>query len=130
MYYPSGKKFSSYLCNVVAILAVIGCQAHRSIAATQASLQPLTGTTAAQHSSTQQLIIKFKLNAFACNAAGIEQLSSATRVMLEFIRPMSGDACVIKQLDESSIDLLRGQERLRQHPAVEWLELDARKKAL
>src|ERR1700738_158496 len=46
----------------------------------------------------QQLIIKFKPNTFTCDSAGIEKLSTATGLQLRFIRPMSGDACVITQI--------------------------------
>jgi len=125
MYRLSGKKFLSGLCNAMAILAVIGCQAHPVIAASQSSPQPIAETTAAQ-----QLIIKFRPDTIACDAAGTAQLSSATRVPLEYVRPMSGDACVIRQLAGDANDFLRGQELLRQHPAVEWVEQDAKKKAL
>jgi len=43
---------------------------------------------------------------------------------------MSGDACVVKQFADGADDLLRGQETLRGNPAVEYLEPDARMKAL
>jgi hypothetical protein len=121
----SGKKLLLCLCNAMAILAMTGCQAHPFMAASQSSPQAIAGTMVAQ-----QLIIKFKPNTLACDAAGIAQLSSATRVPLEYVRPMSGDACVIRQLDEGADDFLRARELLRQHPAVEWLEQDEKKKAL
>jgi hypothetical protein len=125
VYYPSGKKILSFLGKVMAILAVTGCQALPSVSVAQASPQ-----TSAEAAMSQQLIIKFKPNTIACNAAGIAQLSSATRVTLEYVRPMSGDACVIKQLAVDANDFLRGQGLLRQHHAVEWLDQDAKKKAL
>ena len=58
----------------------------------QLSPTPITKTPV-----SQQLIIKFKTNTIECNPAGIAQLSSTTHVSLEFVRAMSGDACVVKQ---------------------------------
>lgn len=125
MYRLSGKKILLSICNAMAILAVTGCQSPPAVAASQSSPQPIAETTVAQ-----QLIIKFKPGTIACDAAGIAQLSSATKVPLEYVRPMSGDACVVRQLAGDANDFLQGQQLLRQHPAVEWLEQDARKKAL
>ena len=125
VYRLSGKKFLLGLCNAMVILAVIGCQTHPVIAASQSSPQPIAETKAAQ-----QLIIKFRPNTIACDAAGIAQLSAAMQVPLEYVRPMSGGACVIRQLAGDANDFLRGQELLMQHPAVEWVEQDAKKKAL
>jgi len=79
---------------------------------------------------SQQLIIKFKSITIACDAAGIAGLSSATEVPLEHVRPMSGDACVVKQFADNAIGLSQGQEILKQHPAIEWLEEDRMMKAL
>lgn len=84
----------------------------------------------AETSAFRQLIIKFRLGAIACDAAGIARFSSATRVPLEYIRPMSGDACVVRQSADSATGLEAGQETLRQHPDVELLEPDVRMKAL
>ncbi len=124
MYCPFDKKFFWGLCNWMAILDMAaGCQSAPVMADSQPAPQAVTA-------ATRQLIIKFKPNTLTCNAAGIAQLSSATRVPLEFIRPMSGDACVIKQLAVDTNDLLREQELLRQHSAVEWLEQDEKKRAL
>ena len=119
-----GKKSLLSLCNVMVILAVAGCQTPPAIADSVPSPQPVANTAA------RQLIINFKPNTIACNAAGIMQLSSATRVPLEYVRPMSGNACVIKQLAVDANDVLREQELLRHHPAVEWLGQDEKKKAL
>jgi hypothetical protein len=78
----------------------------------------------------QQLIVKFKPNTIACDAAEIAHLSAVTQVPLEHVRPMSGDACVIKQLADNAAGLSQGQETLKQHPAIEWLEEDRMMKAL
>lgn len=79
---------------------------------------------------SQQLIIKFKSTTIACDAAGIEGLSSATQVPLEHVRPMSGAACVVKQFADGEDGFSQGQEILKQHPAIEWLEEDRMMKAL
>lgn len=120
-----GKKILLSLGNMMAILAATGCQVSAPMAAPQPSPQSIVGTMA-----TQQLIIKFKPNTIVCDAAGIAQLSSATMVTLEYIRPMSGDACVVRQLAGDTGKLSLGQELLRQFPAIEWLVLDAKKRAL
>ena len=87
-------------------------------------------TTIIKASASRQLIIKFKPDTIACTPAGIAQLSSETRVSLEFGRTMSGDACVVKQFAEGADDFLRGQKTLRENPAVEYLEPDAIMKPL
>jgi hypothetical protein len=73
---------------------------------------------------SQQLIIKFKSNTIACDAAGIARVSAATQVPLRHIRPMSDDACVVQQFADNAEGLSHEQERLKQHPAIEWLEED------
>ncbi|HSL04887.1 MAG TPA: hypothetical protein VK901_15270 [Nitrospiraceae bacterium] len=78
---------------------------------------------------SQQLIVKFKPNTIACDAPEIARLSAVTRVPLEHVRPMSGDACVINQLADNAADLSQGEETLKQHPAIEWLEEDRMMKA-
>ena len=121
----SGKKILWGFCNLMVILAVGGCKSPTVMVDSLSSPQLVSNTVTAR-----QLIIKFKPDTLACNAAEIAQLSSATRVPLEYVRSMSGNACVIKQLAVDTNEFLRGQELLRQHPAIEWLEQDTRKKAL
>ena len=87
-------------------------------------------TTNIKGSASRRLIIKFKPDTIPCTPAGIAQLTSTTHVSLEYVRAMSGDACVVTQFAESAGDLLRGQETLRGNPAVEYLEPDAMMKAL
>jgi hypothetical protein len=87
-------------------------------------------TTIIKPSVSQQLIIKFKPNTIVCNPVGIAQLSSTTNVSLEFVRPMSGDACVVRQVADSADNLLHGQETLKNNPAVEYVEPDAVMKTL
>jgi hypothetical protein len=72
----------------------------------------------------------FKPNTIACDADGIAHLSAVTQVPLEHVRSMSGGACVIKQLANHAAGFSRGQELLKQHSAVEWLEEDRIIKAL
>lgn len=111
--------------NMVAVVAAVGCQ---QPSASTNPPQPAP-TTIIKASTSQQLIIKFKAGAIACNPAGIARLSSLAHVSLEFIRAMSGDACVVKQLADSADSLLQGQKILKQNPDVEYLELDAVMKA-
>jgi hypothetical protein len=73
---------------------------------------------------SQQLIIKFKSDTMACDAGGIASLSSATQVPLRHVRPMSPDTCVVQQFTDNAEGLSHEQERLKQHPAIEWLEED------
>lgn len=82
-------------------------------------------TIAAAAAPRQQLIIKFKPGTLTCDANGIARLASATSTTLEFVRPMSGDACVIQQLARQAEDFSQGESALKRHPAVELLELDA-----
>lgn len=104
----------------LAVLAVAtGCQ------------QPLANNILPQPASiSQQLIIKFKPGTIPCNSAGIAHLSSTTRISLEFIRPMSGDACVVKQFAINKEGLSQGQKKLQQHSSVELVEQDVEMKAL
>lgn len=125
MYSLSGKKILWGLCNLLVVLAMAGCQSPHVVADSLSPPQPVANTPA-----TRQLIIKFKPNTIECNTAGIAQLSAAAKVPLEYVRPMSGGACVIRQLAVEMNDLLRGQELLRRYSAVEWLEQDTKKKAL
>ncbi|MBI3902182.1 MAG: hypothetical protein HY306_04465 [Nitrosomonadales bacterium] len=116
------KRFLRVMPHILAALVASGCQSPPSDIAS--SHQPVAGT------EIRQLIAKFKPHTITCDAAGIAQLSSATGMAVEHVRPMSGDACVIKLQGSSEEDISRRVELLRRNPAVEWLELDAKKKAL
>jgi hypothetical protein len=96
----------------------------------RSNLSQPSPTTIIKASASQQLIIKFKPNTIACNPSGIAQLSSTTHVSLEFVRTMSGDACVVKQFADTADNLLHEQKTLKDNPAVEYLEPDAVMKAL
>jgi len=74
---------------------------------------------------SQQLIIKFKPQSVACTEQAVTRFSHAAKVQLEWLRPMSGDACVVIQSAGSQGELVKGQERLGRHPDIEWVEIDA-----
>ena len=113
---------------LVAIVLAGGCQ----MPPTPSTSSPpqLTPMSIGEMRVSQQLIVKFKPNTIACDAAGIAHLSAVTKVPLEHVRPMSGDACVIKLLADNAAGLSHGQEMLKEHPAIEWLEEDRMLKAL
>lgn len=73
----------------------------------------------------QQLIVKFKSDTFRCDHRDITRLAAQIDVVLDFVRPMSGDACVIRQIYGKASDFSRGQKLLEQHPSIEWVEVDA-----
>lgn len=77
----------------------------------------------------QQLILKFKPGTLQCDPAGVARLSSATATALQFIRPMSGDACVIRHSAADPASLSQEQKKIRQHPSIQWLEEDTVMKA-
>ncbi len=108
------------IMNAIAIAAATGCQVSPS------KSHPTTASPAAVDHQliSQQLIIKFKPNTTVCSAAGIAQLSASLQVPLEFVRIMSGNACVIKQRADSPSNFSLGQKILKQDLAVEWLEPD------
>jgi hypothetical protein len=119
----SGKRIMLGLFNAMGIISASGCYPAVS---DPGLAQPVN----AAGSANQRLIIKFKSAGITCDADGIAKLSATTRVSIEFIRPMSGDACVIQQSADSPEGLVQGQEVLRRHPAVEWLEQDRKMRAL
>src|SRR3954471_13978414 len=104
----------------VVVAAAIGCRSAPADEPPALSAEPVASVAA------QQIIVKFKRNTLSCNAAGVAQLSAATRVALQFVRPMSGDACVIRLVSGSVAEAVT---TLKQHPAVEWAEQDALMKA-
>ena len=121
-------KTRRHAVTLAAMVMVVGCQMPPppSASSQPQSVPMLSGNGAV----TQQLIIKFNSNTIACDAAGIASVSSATQVPLRHVRPLSGDACVVQQFADKADGLSHGQERLKQHPAIEWLEEDKMMKAL
>jgi len=120
-----GRKFLFALNNLMAVAVVTGCQAASVTAESISAPQ-----TFPNNAPTLQLMIKFRPNTLDCSTAGIARLSSDTLLHLVYIRPMSGDACVIKLLAVDDNDIGRANELLKKHPAVEWVEPDSKKKAM
>jgi hypothetical protein len=69
-----------------------------------------------------QLIVKFRPATVACDAAGIADLARQTRLDLQWIRPMSGQACVLRWQGNDPAQALA---TLQARPEVEWAETDA-----
>lgn len=125
MYFTRRTRFA--LANVV-LAMVSGC--HSASTESDYFHTPELPTSSMQTASYQQLIIKFRPDTVPCDEAGIARFSAVTKVQLTFVRTMSGQACVIRQLMDQEGGFLQGQTLLRQHPDVEWVELDAIMKAL
>ena len=121
-------KTRRHAVTLAAMVMALGCQMPPS-PSTSSPPQP-TPMSIGEMRVSQQLIIKFKPHTIACDATQIAHLSAVTRVPLEYVRPMSGDACVIKQLADDAAGLSQRQEALKHHPAIEWLEEDRMMKAL
>ncbi len=69
-----------------------------------------------------QVIVKFRPATFACDARGIADLSRKTGLDLQWLRPMSGDACV---LIVRSATPAKALATLQARPELEWAEADA-----
>lgn len=112
----------------VLAVPIIAAAATLLVPGCRSSLHENMPQHAAKTHAEQQLIIKFKAaNAerLVCNPDGIARLAAAAGVSLQFLRVMSGDACVIRQEASNATELIRGQARIKRHPAVEWVEEDA-----
>jgi hypothetical protein len=88
---------------------------------TWAAKMPVSGETAAV---IQQLIIKFKPDTVSCDADGIARFAYAIDLSLQYVRMMTGDACVVKLFSDSDEQSMRAQRLLKQRPEVEWAEVD------
>lgn len=75
--------------------------------------------------ASQQLMIKLKIASRSCNASDISVLAAATGEALTFLRPMSGNACVVSHAAKDNTFLRSGLQRLKSYDAVEWAEVDA-----
>lgn len=118
-------KTRRHAVTLAATVMVVGCQMPPSpFTSSPPQPAPMLIGMIGNGAVSQQLIIKFKSNTIACDAAGIASVSSATQVPLRHVRPMSGDACVVQQFADNAEGLSHEQERLKQHPAIEWLEED------
>lgn len=69
-----------------------------------------------------QLIVKFHPATLACDAAGIADLARKTHLDLQWIRPMSGQACVLRWQGKDAAGAIA---TLQARPEVEWAEMDA-----
>ena len=124
MHRLSGNKIPLIICAAMAVIAANGCQPIPAVAVPQARI-PTIAETAPPH----QLVIKFKPHTISCDPEGIARLALSTQVHLEYIRLMSGNACVIRQFAGVTNGFLREQELLMRHPDVEWVEQDGRRSA-
>ncbi|WP_151447991.1 S8 family serine peptidase [Lacisediminimonas profundi] len=82
-----------------------------------------SASATAQPAAGPQLIVKFRAGATTCDAAGIARLSARTRFNFLLVRPMSGDACLIRLADPAR--LAAAVSALRALPDVEYAEPDA-----
>lgn len=97
-------KPASLLCVLLAGLALSSC----SIAG------PAAGP---------QLIVKLRPGTVACDAAGVQKLAQQSDQKLQLVRPMSGDACLLRVPDAAALPpAIDGLQKL---PDVEWAEADA-----
>lgn len=80
-------------------------------------------------SSKRQLIVKFKPGTVECSASGIAKFAGTTATHIEFLRVMSGDACVVSQFLTAGQSAASEQEMLNSHPAIQWIESDSPLKA-
>lgn len=127
MAYPTMQaKFA--LAHVVFIAMLAGC---RFSSETDQAAHPDTMQAPEEKTAVyQQLIIKFKPNTIACDADAIARFSLAINVPVEFVRAMSGQACVVRQFSSKELELSKGLNLLGQHPDVEWVQSDSVRKAL
>jgi hypothetical protein len=121
-------KTGRHAVTLAAMVMGVGCQMPPSLSINGLP-QPMPILTG-NGTVSQQLIVKFKPNTIACDASEIAHLSAVTGVPLEHVRPMSGGACVVQQWAANAEGLSHGQETLKQHPDIEWLEEDRMMKAL
>jgi hypothetical protein len=71
-----------------------------------------------------QLIVKFKPSSgLTCDSAGIARLSAQAGFRFDYLRPMSGDACVLTL--RAGARLPAAITALQALPGVEWAEPDA-----
>jgi hypothetical protein len=101
----------------------VGCESASAAVSTSAHATNPSAVKRSAAQVSQQLIIKFK--SVACSAQGIARFAKTAGVKLQWLRQMSGDACVLIQSAATPDALMNAQEGLKKHPEVEWLEIDA-----
>lgn len=121
---------------VVVMPASPNCQLHRLTAALatatllcgcHAVSSPLPQSAAAGQASTQvvqRLMIRLKGADTPCTQKDIVTLADATSQTLEYVRPMSGEACVVSHVAANDAALSVGLQRIREHPSVELADID------
>jgi hypothetical protein len=115
----------SNFARVAAFVIAAAFSLHAAGCESSSALRHSTSTVKPAGQVSQQLIIKFQARSIACDAQAIARFSKAVDVPLEWLRPMSGEACVVIQSANNLRELVQGQERLKKHPAIEWMEIDA-----
>jgi hypothetical protein len=118
---------------VVLFIACISIVLFTGCRSTAADASPANRASPDAGKATQQLILKLKSpssSGFACRSDGIASLGAAVGAMLEFVRPMSGGACVVRLEAPGPSELTQAFSRLKRHSAVEWVEADSIMKAL
>lgn len=124
----SAKKRSVFaVLSLIGLVAgsvpVAGCQTAPAEAGGVSA--PMRTSIPASSPASQQLMIKLKNASRSCNASDISALAAATGESLTFLRPMSGNACVVTHAAKDNTFLRGGLQRLKSHHAVEWAEIDA-----
>ena len=114
------EKISVIKNGCLTLFLVLGFQLSGCTAASEPT-RP-AGTT---NAFIRQFIIKFRPHTLPCTADGIARLSSAANARLDYLRPLGDDACVIRQVEDRAADFANSEQRIRQHPAIEWMEQDA-----
>lgn len=105
------------------VMLAAGCQSSPSIAST--GMAPVGPAASTGRPAAQQLMIKLKHAQRSCDASAIAALAAATGETLTYLRPMSGNACVVSHTAKDKALLQDGLRRLASHHAVEWAEIDA-----
>lgn len=114
-------KLSGLLIISTVLGVVTGCYATAPIKPAIAS----TLESADPKAVFQQFIVKFKPGSVTCDKVGLARFSEVADLRMEFIRPMSGNACVVLLWATNPEALIRQQIMLKRHPSVEWAEPDA-----
>jgi hypothetical protein len=78
---------------------------------------------------SQRLVIQFKSDRQACDAAGIAALSRMTGVSLAVVRPTGKGGCIVNQFASHPDDFLKQQNRIEAHDSIQWAEPDQRMRA-
>jgi hypothetical protein len=111
-------RYAALLLILCMAIPMSGCYAQAAAFAGTGELPP-----------RRQLIIKFTPDSVQCSAADIDKFSAATGTRIQYLRAVSGGACVVSQAAIASRSDSSELEILKNHPAIEWVELDSPLKA-